>query len=89
MSRIRVDPLVSVVRCYKEDIDPTLPLYKMKGRYYKSFPITFLDSGIVRVSAVVEAPSIKEKILLQRYLKNKGYHSVEWRHGDKEELFKL
>jgi hypothetical protein len=87
--RIRVDPLVSVVRCYKFDIDPTLPLYKMKERYYKSFPITFLDSGVVRVSAVVEAPTIREKIQLQRYLRELGYHSVEWRHGDKEELFKL
>lgn len=87
--RIRVDPLVSVVRCYRFDINPTLPLYKMKEKYYKAFPITFLDSGVVRVSAVVEAPNFREKIMLRSYLKDAGYHSVEWRHGDKEESFKL
>lgn len=89
MSKIRVDPIVSSVRCYRQDIDPTLPLYKMKEHYYKAFTLTFLDNGIVRVSCVVEAPNFREKIQLKKYLKDCGYHTVEWRHNDKTETFRI
>lgn len=89
MTYIRIDPIVSLVRIYKIKINRNIPLYKMKERYYKSFPIEYLDDGSVRIVGVVEAPTIKEKIELQKYLKEQGYCTVSWRHNDKSELFTL
>lgn len=89
MSRIRVDPLISAVRCYLRPIDPTLPLSQMKDHYYKTFPITFLDNGVARVSCVISPPTTTERLELKKYLKSIGYDTVEWRHGDKVETFHL
>lgn len=89
MSKLRIDPLIGAVRCYRSRIDRSIPLHKMKEPYYKSFPIQFLDDGSVRITMVVEAPNIKEKIELKALLKELGYIRVHWRHKDKEESFNL
>ena len=89
MSRIRVDPLISCVRCFQNEIDFTLPLSQMKEPYYKTFPITFTDNGIARFSSVITPPTLREFTELKRYLRSIGYYQVEWRHKDKMESFKI
>jgi len=89
MSKIRIDPLVSLARFYKEDVDITTPIYEMFKPYYKSFPVEFLDNGVVRVTGVVESPTVHEQRELFRALKALGYHSIEWRHHDKIIVHKL
>ena len=84
MTKIRIDPLIGAVRFYKNPVDGSIPLYKMTEPYYKSFPIQFLDDGSVRITLVVEAPAIKEKIALFKLLKEMGYIKIHWRHKDKE-----
>lgn len=89
MAKTRVDPLVSTMRCYEKEIDPTLPLCEMKEKYYKTFPITFLDNGLVRIGNVIESPNFEELKELREYLKAAGYHTMTWRHNGKEESFRV
>ena len=82
---IRVDPLVLLVRCYKDKVDPKIPLKDIKERYYKTLTVLLLDDGSSRVEGAVEAPTFKEVSELREHIKNLGYNKITWRHGDKNE----
>ena len=89
MSKVRVDPVVSTVRFYKNEIDPSIPIYNMSEPYYKVVVLSHLDSGTISVSNTVTSLTLSEMRELKKELKDSGYHTVQWRHNGKEQSFKL
>jgi hypothetical protein len=89
MSKVRVDPLTSLVRFYVDDINPSSPLSIMSEPYYKTLILSYLDNGSVRISGAVQSLTFNELKELKKNLKESGYTSLQWRHNGKEQSFKL
>lgn len=89
MKKFRIDPLVSIVRIFKEPIDCECPLHSMVNKYYKTMTLEFIDNGDVRVTNVIESPTIKESKDVFKELAELGYKKVTWKHNSKEHKVNL
>lgn len=84
MAKIRIDPLVSVVRFYNEDVDQKSDI---PSGYTNLLILSHLDDGSVQINGAVHAPNISQALELKRELKRRGIKkSVQKRNGKYTEI---